>query len=115
MTSVKIEKRWNEKQVLLYERPIPIECPLAQRVQTGEDLVLDQNWDTVNGFESNPDVRAVLLQNRPPGGVARVNGDPSKYTLTSRTTGTVLVAAKPGERLSLVGNPYILRFRRRQP
>lgn len=81
----------------------------------GEDLVLDQNWDTVNGFESDPDVRAVLLQNQPPGGVVRVNGDPSKYTLTSRITGTVLVAAKPGERLSFVGNPYVLRFRRRQP
>jgi hypothetical protein len=68
----------------------------------------------VNGFETHPDVRAVLLQNRPPGGVARVNGDLSKYTLTSRLTGKVLVAAKPGEKLSLVGNPYVLRFRRRQ-
>lgn len=87
---------------------------LAECMQAGEDLDLDRDWDTVNGFESDPDVRAVLLQNRPPGGVARVNGDPSKYTLTSRITGTVLVTAKPGERLSLVGNPYVLRFRRRR-
>ncbi|KAJ5991641.1 hypothetical protein N7522_011848 [Penicillium canescens] len=35
----------------------------------GEDLILDQNWDTVNGFESDPHVRAALLQNQPPGGV----------------------------------------------
>lgn len=80
---------------------------------TGEKLVLDQEWETVDGFESHPDVRAVLLQNRAPGGVARVNSVPSKYTLTSRLTGRVLVAAKPGEKLSLIGNPYVLRFRRR--
>lgn len=49
----------------------------------------------MNGFESEPCVRAGLLQNQPPGGVVRANG-PSKYTLTSRITGTVLVAAKPG-------------------
>ncbi|OKL55593.1 hypothetical protein UA08_09129 [Talaromyces atroroseus] len=84
------------------------------KIETGEDVVADTDWEVVNRFESLDTVRAVLLQQRTPGGIVRVNGNPSRHTLTSRVTGTVLVAARSGEKITLVGNPYVLRFRRRQ-
>jgi hypothetical protein len=67
----------------------------------------------VERFESSPTVRAVLLRNHGPGGVARVNSNPARYTLTSKLSGVVLIAAKPGEKITLLGDPSVQHFRRR--
>ncbi|PGG95001.1 hypothetical protein AJ80_10053 [Polytolypa hystricis UAMH7299] len=84
------------------------------KIESEEDVVLDPEWTDVKQFESSPSVRAVLLRKQnPAGGVARVEGNPSRYTLTDKVTGTVLVAAKPGETIVLLGYPSIRCFRRR--
>jgi len=81
--------------------------------KSGEDVTLDPDWIDVRQFETTPEVRAVLLRKHGTGGVARVNGSPSRYTLTSKLTGIVLVAAKPGEDIVLLGYPSVRYFRRR--
>ncbi|KAK2767652.1 hypothetical protein FQN54_003810 [Arachnomyces sp. PD_36] len=84
------------------------------KIECEEDVVLDPEWTDVKKFESSPSVRAVLLRKQnPAGGVARVEGYPSRYTLTDRVTDTVLIAAKPGETIVLLGYPSVRCFRRR--
>lgn len=79
---------------------------------SGEKVVLDNEWTDVKQFEMLPMVRAVLLRKQESGGVARVNGNPSRYTLTSKLTATVIIAAKPGENISILGYPTVRYFRR---
>ncbi|KMP10224.1 hypothetical protein CIRG_09905 [Coccidioides immitis RMSCC 2394] len=81
--------------------------------KSGEDVALDPDWIDVKQFETSPTVRAVLLRKHGTGGVARVNASPSRYTLTNKLTGIVLVAAKPGENIVLLGYPSVRYFRRR--
>ncbi|KAA8652761.1 uncharacterized protein ATNIH1004_001666 [Aspergillus tanneri] len=86
------------------------------KLESKEDVVLDPHWTDVKQLESSPSVRAVLLRKQiSPGGVARVEGNPSRYTLTDKVTGTVLVAARPGENIILLGYPSVRCFRRRNP
>lgn len=83
-------------------------------LEAGEDLILDSDWAPVTKLEYSPIVRAVLLQrDPPPGGAARIEGISPRYTPTDKVTGIVLVAAKPGEKLVLLGYPNVRRFRRR--
>lgn len=82
--------------------------------QVGEDLVLDPDWGPVTKLEYSPIVRAVLLQrDPPPGGAARSEGASPRYTPADKLTGIVLVAAKSGEKLFLLGYTNVRRFRRR--
>jgi hypothetical protein len=80
---------------------------------------LDSQWTDVEKIQFSENVRAVLLrkQNKQnqPGGVARVEGKPPRYTLTDKVNGIVLVAAKPGEKIILLGQPSVRCFRRRSP
>ncbi|KAI1905791.1 hypothetical protein LOZ65_006925, partial [Ophidiomyces ophidiicola] len=71
----------------------------------GEDVILDDDWKDVKQFESLPSVRAVLLRRQEPGGVVRIHSNPSRYTLTSRLSGTVVVAARDDETISVLGYP----------
>jgi hypothetical protein len=82
-------------------------------IQAGEDLVLDPDWTDAKKFESSNAVRAILLRKHGSAGVARVGSNPTRYTLTSKLTGIVLVAAKPGENIVLLGYPSVRYFRRR--
>ncbi|OOO12340.1 hypothetical protein OAory_01000890 [Aspergillus oryzae] len=82
--------------------------------ESGEDVVLDSDWTDVKQFESCQNVRAILLRKQdPPGGVARIEGSPSRYILTAKVTGVILLAAKPGEKIILLGYPSVRCFRRR--
>lgn len=63
-------------------------------------------------FETSTTVRAVFLRNHGLGGVARVNSNPARYTLISKLSGVILIAAKPGEKITLLGDPSVRYFRR---
>jgi len=83
------------------------------KLEAGEDLILDPDWTVTRKFESSTTVRAVLLRKHGSNGVARVGNSPTRYTLTSKLSGIVLVAAKPGETIVLLGYPSVRYFRRR--
>lgn len=60
-------------------------------------------------------VRAVLLRRQDKPGCVRVAGNQgaSRYTLTARLEGTVLVAARKGEKMIILGDISVRCFRRR--
>jgi hypothetical protein len=95
----------------------PIKLEAKAKQETGQDVELDSQWTDVDKIQFSENVRAVLLrkQNKQnqPGGVARVEGETPRYILTDKVKGIVLVAAKPGETIILLGQPSVRCFRRR--
>ncbi|KAJ5384729.1 hypothetical protein N7517_002640 [Penicillium concentricum] len=99
-----------------------IKLEAKAKQETGQDVELDSQWTDVEKIQFSENVCAVLLrkqnnqnkQNKP-GGVARVEGEPPRYILTDKVNGIVLVAAKPGEKIILLGQPSVRCFRRRNP
>ncbi|CEJ62671.1 hypothetical protein PMG11_11165 [Penicillium brasilianum] len=88
--------------------------------ETGEVVYIDKEDTTVRELLSSEIVRAVLLRKQSQPGCVRVEPDekeanekPSKYTLTEKLDGTVLVAAKQKESIILLGNITVRCFRRR--
>mgnify|MGYP001658540015 CR=1 FL=1 len=81
--------------------------------------MLDSQWTDVEKIQFSENVRAVLLRKKSiqnqPGGVARVEGESSRYVRTDKVNGVVLVAAQPEEKIILLGQPSVRCFRRRSP
>lgn len=75
--------------------------------------MLDTAWSYV-GRQLPEDVRAVLLKKQDNPGCVRVvaNQQATRYTLTEKIHGTVLVAAHKGESIIILGQISVRCFRR---
>jgi hypothetical protein len=58
-------------------------------------------------------VRTVLIWNYSPNSVVRVESRLERYTLSSKLFEVVLIAAKPGKNIVLLGYSLVRYFRRR--
>lgn len=115
-------RSWKKKLLKKYVdcRPGYYSGVMLMLVQTGENVFIDKEDTKVRELLSSESVRAVLLRKQSQPGCARVEPDekevnekPSRYTLTEKLDGTVLVAAKQKESIILLGNITVRCFRRR--